>query len=51
MIGNLSLVEYMTLADKTLSNEKKRLISYLTWPDFGKKVINAFFEELLLKNQ
>ena len=51
MMGNLSLVEYMTLADKTQTKEKQRLQKYLTWQDVGTKVINEFQQELLLKNQ
>lgn len=42
MIGNHSLVEYLTLADQTLTKEKQRLETYLTWQDVGVKIINEF---------
>ena len=51
MIGSLSLVEYLTLADLMLTKEEQRLQQYLTWQDVGAKVINEFQQELLLKNQ
>ena len=50
-MGNLSLVEYLTLANSTLTKEEQRLQKYLTWPDVDTKVINEFQQELLLKNQ
>ena len=50
MMGNHSLVEYLTLSNKIYEAEEKRLNTYLNWPDLFGKIINEFQQELLLKN-
>ena len=50
MMGNHSLVEYLTLSNNIYEAEEKRLNTYLNWPDLSNKIINEFQQELLLKN-
>ena len=51
MMGNHSLVEYLTISNSIYEAEAKRLNTYLNWPDLFGKIINEFQQELLLKNQ
>ena len=51
MIETYTLVEYLQQADLLLEAEKSRIEKYLCWPNFDKKLLTVFQQEILVKNQ